>query len=56
MLKLVLIAILAGAILVGDIGWDGIETLCWNLRQKLPQWKLNYDRRRHPQRVHRHFR
>ena len=50
-----IIAVLT-TVLLGDILWLEITEAFWTLRQRLPRWRLNFDKRRHPQKVRRDFR
>lgn len=53
---IICIIIALTVIVLGDILYLEIAEALWNLRQRLPRWQLNYDKRRHPQRVRRDFR
>lgn len=48
MLTIIVLAVLLGAVILGDIIWLEFTELLWNLRQRLPG--LNFDRRRRPKR------
>lgn len=56
MLTLFFIIIVLTIIVIGDILYLEITEVLWNLRQRFPRWRLNFNKRRHPQRVRRDFR
>lgn len=55
MLLLLCIVVLLGVVVIGDIVWFELTEALWNLGQKLPQYKLNFDKRRRPQRRRWHY-
>ena len=54
MIALVLIAITV--IVLGDVLWLETTEALWNLRQHFPRWKLNFNKRRRPDRIRREYR
>lgn len=56
MLTLFIIVAALTILILGDIIWLESTEAIWNLRQRFPRWRLNYNKRRHPQRVRRDFR
>lgn len=53
MLKMIMILIFLAFIVLGDIIWDGVETVLWFIRQNT--WRLNFNKRRRPSRTRHKF-
>ena len=56
MLTLFFIIILLTVVVLGDVLYLEITEAAWNLRQRFPRWRLNFDKRRRPQRTRREYR
>ena len=54
MMMFVLIAITI--VVLGDVLYLEITEALWNLRQHFPRWRLNFNKRRRPQRTRREYR
>ena len=56
MLTLFSIIILLTVVVLGDILWLETTEALWNLRQRFPRWRLNFNNRRRPERSRREYR
>lgn len=55
MLTLILLVAILTILSIGDIIWLETTEALWNLRQRLPRFRLNFDKRRHPNRIRRDY-
>lgn len=55
MFELSVIVAALTVLVLGDIIWLEATEAIWNLKQRLPRFRLNFDKRRHPNRIRRDF-
>ncbi len=55
MLTLIFIVAVLTILSLGDIIWLEATEAIWNLKQRLPRFRLNFDKRRRPNRIRRDF-